>query len=70
MAFPDHHQYTDRDWEHIVATASHNKARLVTTMKDYMRLDPKQRQHVTPLPLTLDINKTWINTIFNECRHD
>lgn len=69
LSFPDHHRYTARDWEDICMTASDNKAKLVTTMKDYMRLDIKQRQHVTPLTLELDLDTSWINDIFVELRH-
>jgi tetraacyldisaccharide 4'-kinase len=70
LAYPDHHQYTATDWDNIYKTASQSGAKLITTKKDYMRLHPAQRQHVTPLPLMLDIDTAWINDIYDELCHD
>lgn len=69
LSFPDHHRYTAAEWQNIHATALRHQAKLVTTRKDYMRLDPDQRHAVTPLPLTLDIDRRWINEIYDELRH-
>jgi tetraacyldisaccharide 4'-kinase len=61
LSFADHHHYTSMEWEQIISTAEMNKARPVTTMKDYMRLTPAQQTMVTPLPLELLINEqSWM----------
>ena len=70
LAYPDHHQYTATDWDDIYKTASQSRAKLITTGKDFMRLHPEQRQHVTPLPLMLDIDTAWITDIYDELCHD
>ena len=64
LSFADHHDYTVKEWEHIISMAKTEKARLVTTMKDYMRLTPPQQAMVTPLPLELRIDDpTWITQL-------
>lgn len=69
LSFPDHHRYTATEWQNIHTTALRHKAKLVTTRKDYMRLDQDQRRAVTPLPLTLDLDQRWIDAIYDELRH-
>jgi len=42
LKFPDHHPYSDRDFENIVQSAKKTKADcLVTTEKDYVRIAPR-----------------------------
>ena len=61
MDFGDHHHYTDADWARIIATAKEHKATLITTEKDYMRLNAEQRRKVIPLPLRLVLSDTaWV----------
>lgn len=64
LSFGDHHHYSAKEWEHIIRMAETNQARLVTTMKDYMRLSPSQKAMVTPLPLELRIDdEKWITQL-------
>ena len=45
----------------LFATAKEHKATLMTTEKDYMRLDAEQRRKVIPLPLRLVLSDTaWV----------
>ena len=37
-AFPDHHPFTAEDAQRLLASASHRRARLLTTSKDKVRL--------------------------------
>ena len=44
--FPDHYAYTEKDLTALQARARQNKARLVTTQKDYVRLTADWRKEI------------------------
>ncbi len=46
VSFPDHHPYTQKDLEELHNLAHEYQARLVTTEKDWIRLDPQTRKEV------------------------
>lgn len=48
-AFPDHYEYTEDDVKELLQMASDKGARLVTTLKDWIRLDSENRQKITPV---------------------
>ena len=52
-AFPDHHPFTADDIAALEIAAQALNARLVTTEKDYVRLDAIAQRNVTTLPVTL-----------------
>jgi tetraacyldisaccharide 4'-kinase len=52
LAFPDHHPYSERDMTNLVIDAAALHARLVTTEKDFMRIDARWRPQVSVLPVT------------------
>ena len=61
IAFSDHHYYSETDWARLTATAQKHDATLMTTQKDYMRLNAEQRRKVIPLPLRLALSDdAWI----------
>ena len=51
--FADHHLYTPREVEALIAEAGNRNALLATTEKDLMRLTPRQARSVVALPVTL-----------------
>ncbi len=54
LLFPDHHTFSDKDIETILATAKGRK--IVTTEKDYMRLHDKvESSQLWYLPITIEI---------------
>ncbi len=52
-AFPDHHPYSNRDLERVLAAAAERGARLLTTPKDHARLSPEWRRAVDVLGVQL-----------------
>ena len=57
--FPDHHAYTIADMSRLVNDALTNKARLLTTEKDYVRLpDFTQKSMIDVLPIDIVFDET------------
>ncbi len=54
FTFPDHHFYTNEELDHLKQRAESEKAHLVTTEKDWVRLPKKFQNHITPLRITLE----------------
>ena len=52
-AFPDHRRYAAREIEDMARAARNLRARLVTTEKDWVRLDPDARALVEAVPVEL-----------------
>jgi tetraacyldisaccharide 4'-kinase len=53
QAFPDHHPYTERNRIDLMHLARQQAAPLVTTFKDYMRLEGSLKEHTIPIPMRL-----------------
>lgn len=56
-AFADHHPYTDREIKSLLKQADVEKAKLVTTPKDMVRIPPAYQQSITAVPITLALDK-------------
>ena len=54
LSFPDHHNYTKTDFEKI---SKHNSSMLVTTEKDYYRMNDLQKQICEYVEIDLEIEK-------------
>ncbi|MDX9689518.1 MAG: tetraacyldisaccharide 4'-kinase [Proteobacteria bacterium] len=54
-SFPDHHPYTRKELDNLLATAQSKKLHLVTTAKDYVRLPPDFRTKTSVLNIRLMI---------------
>ncbi|WP_027134176.1 tetraacyldisaccharide 4'-kinase [Geminicoccus roseus] len=52
-AFPDHHRFTASELHDLRAVAKRNRARLVTTEKDLVRLSPADRSEIVTLSVTI-----------------
>ena len=50
-AFADHHRYSESELQALKRHAADSGALLVTTEKDFVRIDPKHRERITPLPI-------------------
>jgi len=50
-SFPDHHKFTALELSVLKGAAEKTKALLVTTEKDFVRLDPAARNSIVPVPV-------------------
>ncbi len=57
VPFPDHHAFTGADWNYLQRLASDHQAQLITTQKDYARLDAEQRESVHVFPVKVQFEK-------------
>ena len=53
FVFGDHHQYTKKELRNLVALAQKDNLALITTEKDYMRIDAEFRNQVQVLPVSM-----------------
>jgi tetraacyldisaccharide 4'-kinase len=51
QSFPDHHRFSATELSVLKAAAQRANALLVTTEKDFVRLDPAARQSIVPVPV-------------------
>ncbi len=58
IPFGDHHFYSDRDLNYLRKLASDHGAQLVTTEKDYARLNPDQRDGIVTLSVQVQFDDT------------
>jgi tetraacyldisaccharide 4'-kinase len=65
IEFPDHYKYTGRDIEQIIDQANVLKSKIITTEKDYLRLENYKPKEIKFIKSTLKIidEKKLINTI-------
>ena len=65
LEYPDHYQYSKRDIDKIVNKAKEYNARILTTEKDYLRLDSFDKSEVLFVKSTLEIEdeKKLIQTL-------
>jgi tetraacyldisaccharide 4'-kinase len=52
--FTDHHAYSDREVSALKSLASENGARLVTTEKDFVRLDPANAEGIEVVKVAVE----------------
>lgn len=51
LSYADHHAYKDTDMMDLIELSREYGAQLITTEKDFVRIPPSFRQHVTPWPV-------------------
>ncbi|WOR15975.1 tetraacyldisaccharide 4'-kinase [Hyphomonas sp. FCG-A18] len=51
IPFPDHHVYSSRDLQYLQRLAEDHQAKLITTEKDYVRLNPQDRSDILTFPV-------------------
>ena len=55
MHFPDHYNYSDKDLENLIDKAKKNDAILLTTEKDYLRINENYRKNIKYLKIKSEI---------------
>ena len=55
-SFADHHSYSEKDIQTLIAEAKEQDAQLLTTEKDLVRLSPEVKQRIKALPVEVRIN--------------
>ena len=55
LEYPDHHQYSKKDFYEIINKAKKYSAKIITTEKDYLRLDSFDREEILFIKSTLKI---------------
>ena len=63
ISFPDHHNYSENDYSKLLTEG--NEAILLTTEKDYLRMNDKMRKNINFVEINLEIEKKneFINLI-------
>ena len=56
LEYPDHYQYSKRDFEEIIINAKKFNAHIITTEKDYLRLENFNRNEILYVKSSLDIS--------------
>ena len=55
LEYPDHYQYSQKDFDKIVDTAKKYDAKILTTEKDFLRLDSFDKKEILYIKSTLEI---------------
>ena len=65
FAFPDHHNYSDQELKKLQKISTENQAIIITTEKDYCRLNENFKSNCEFVKVNLDIEnkKDFINLI-------
>ena len=65
LEYPDHYQYSKRDFDEIIINAKKFNAHIITTEKDYLRLENFNRNEILYIKSSLNISdeKSLINTL-------
>ena len=54
-SFPDHYNYSEKELETLIEKSKKNNAILVTTEKDYFRIDEKYKKNIKYLKIEVEI---------------
>jgi tetraacyldisaccharide 4'-kinase len=66
LSFSDHHYFSETDIKHLQTLAKQNKAELITTEKDWLRLPPSFQTDVKELKITLEWeDKDMLKTVLS-----
>jgi len=65
LEYPDHYQYSKRDFDEIIINAKKYNAHIITTEKDYIRLENFNRNEILYIKSSLNISdeKSLTNTL-------
>ena len=55
LEFPDHYQYSKKDFNRIIDNARQYNAKIITTEKDYLRLDFLDKAEILYIKSNLEI---------------
>ena len=67
LEYPDHYQYSKKDFYEIVNKAKKQRAKIITTEKDYLRLDSFDKTEILFIESNLEIlnEKNFIKTLID-----
>ena len=57
IIFPDHYNYKKKEIDKLILIAKENSAFLITTEKDYIKLNEEHKKKIIPLKIDLEIKK-------------
>jgi tetraacyldisaccharide 4'-kinase len=57
LEYPDHYQYSKKDLDEIIINAKKNNAHIITTEKDYLRLENFNRNEIRYIKSSLNISE-------------
>lgn len=63
--FPDHYYYSDRDIENIINCAEKLNVRIITTEKDFVKINPKYHSKISLLKMSIVLESAIVNDIEN-----
>ena len=68
MTYPDHYKYNKNDIDKIITQARELNAKIITTEKDYVKINSKDKEKINFLEIVLEIQKKdkLINFIKNK----
>ena len=55
ISFPDHYDYLNKELEDLINNAKENHITLLTTEKDYLRINDRYRENISYLKIVVDI---------------
>ena len=55
ISFPDHYDYLNKELEDLINSAKENRTILLTTEKDYLRINVRYRENISYLKIRVDI---------------
>ena len=55
ISFPDHYNYSDKELEDLVISAKEKNAILLTTEKDYLRVNDNYKKNINYLKIVVEI---------------
>ena len=55
ISFPDHYNYSDKELENLINKAKENNTILLTTEKDYLRIDDNYKKNINFLKIAVEI---------------
>ncbi len=66
FSFPDHYNYKNNELKNIKRFASKNNSKIITTEKDYLRINKELRSDINYIEMDLEINdeNKFLNLIF------
>ena len=67
LEYPDHYQYSKKDIDKIINKAEEKQAKIITTEKDYLRLDSSEKAKILFIKSDLEIlnKKNFIKTLIH-----
>jgi len=67
LEYPDHYQYSKKDFDEIIDRAKKQQAKIITTEKDYLRLDSFNKAEIFFVKSSLEIldDKIFIKTLID-----